>query len=46
LRYPSEVKHEAERGARFQTAEFKRPLSDRITDESWRATLAAEKGVR
>ncbi len=50
LRYPTEVKHaaqsETERGARFQTAEFKRPLSDRITDESWRATLAAEKGVR
>ncbi len=46
LRYPAEVKHEAERGARFQTAEFKRPLADRITDESWRATLAQEKGIR
>jgi len=47
LGYPAEIKreppNETQRGARFHTAEFKRPLSERITDESWRATLAQEK---
>jgi hypothetical protein len=43
LKHPAEAKHGAERGARFQVAEFKAPLAQRITDEEWQKKLEAKK---
>ena len=42
LKYPVEVKHGDQRGARFQTAEFKAPMTDRLTDEAWQEKLLKE----
>jgi hypothetical protein len=47
LRYPAVVvRPSGERGARFRVAEFKHPLSDRITDERWRQMLDEEPSRR